>query len=444
MSSSTPTTSTTTGTSISTLTTDTTQPTQGTSIDNVVDVDFGIGGGFDNEEDPLKDRAKGEDGQGEDCPDPQKCLRSIFDCEYIQACVVNDGKDGWKCGWCKKNFSPKHASRALSHVLKIRKNGIEICKAVIPEINRAKYSDLYKANMERKMSKKRTSNSIEDSVEMLQTSSVEGLLRKRGDLGAVSVRESSFVSGLSTRTAGCLSFSGGASTSDMPSYTSVKGRAPLPFAFSSQRTMSTMNLDIRKSNNATVEMAIADFFHCENIPDAVVESQQFQHLIKVCRLVGEDFVVPHRKKIGGELLDLNYRNTYERNKAELLKEVKMFGLAFMGDGATIHRMPLMNILAMSGVTPPITISIQDCSKHMADGGKKDALYIADMFEEKVIEYDPEKIYTDVFFFDGASNVQKAGEVLMARFPRTFCFHRGEHVVSLFFSSIAKIKPIKVG
>jgi hypothetical protein len=208
--------------------------------------------------------------------------------------------------------------------------------------------------------------------------------------------------------------------------------------------MSTMNLDIRKSNNATVEMAIADFFHCENIPDAVVESQRFQRLIKVCRLVGEDFVVPHRKKIGGELLDLNYRNTYERNKAELLKEVKIFGLAFMGDGATIHRMPLMNILAMSGVTPPITISIQDCSKHMADGGKKDALYIADMFEEKVIEYDPEKIYTDVFFFDGASNVQKAGEVLMARFPRTFCFHGGEHVVSLFFSSIAKIKPIKVG
>jgi hypothetical protein len=208
--------------------------------------------------------------------------------------------------------------------------------------------------------------------------------------------------------------------------------------------MSTMNLDIRKSNNATVEMAIADFFHCENIPDAVVESQRFQHLIKVCWLVGKDFVVPHQKKIGGELLDLNYRNTYERNKAELLKEVKIFGLAFMGDGATIHRMPLMNILAMSGVTPPITISIQDCSKHMADGGKKDALYIADMFEEKVIEYDPEKIYTDVFFFDGASNVQKAGEVLMARFPRTFCFHGGEHVVSLFFSSIAKIKPIKVG
>ncbi len=49
-------------------------------------------------------------------------------------------------------------------------------------------------------------------------------------------------------------------------------------------------------------------------------------------------------------------------------------------------MPLMNILAMSGATPPMmTISIQDCTKHMVEGGKKDASYIVDMFEEKVME-----------------------------------------------------------
>jgi hypothetical protein len=99
---------------------------------------------------------------------------------------------------------------------------------------------------------------------------------------------------------------------------------------------------------------------------------------------------------------------------------------------------------MSGVTPPITVSIQDCSKHMmAEGGKKDTSNIADLFEEKVLEYDLQRIYTDVFYFDGASNVQKAGDVLMARYPRSFCFHGGEHVVSIFFSLIAKIKPIKV-
>ncbi len=60
-----------------------------------------------------------------------------------------------------------------------------------------------------------------------------------------------------------------------------------------------------------------------------------------------------------------------------------------------------------------------------------------------MEYNPLRICTDVFYFDGASNVQKAGEVLMARFPCSFCFHGGTHVVSLFFSSIAKIKPVEV-
>jgi hypothetical protein len=80
---------------------------------------------------------------------------------------------------------------------------------------------------------------------------------------------------------------------------------------------------------------------------------------------------------------------------------------------------------------------------MAEGGKKDSLYIADLFDKKVMEYNPLKTCTDVFYFDGAFKVQKAGKVLMARFPRSFCFHRGELVLSLFFSSIAKIKPGKV-
>ncbi len=34
-------------------------------------------------------------------------------------------------------------------------------------------------------------------------------------------------------------------------------------------------LDIRKSKDAAMEMAIADFFHCENIPDQAAESSRF-------------------------------------------------------------------------------------------------------------------------------------------------------------------------
>ena len=85
------------------------------------------------------------------------------------------------------------------------------------------------------------------------------------------------------------------------------------------------------------------------------------------------------KKIGGELLDVNYENTYSLNKTELLKEAKIFGFAWMNDGATIHKMPLMNILALNGTTAPMSILIHDCTKHMEERGKKDARYIAKHF-----------------------------------------------------------------
>ena len=112
------------------------------------------------------------------------------------------------------------------------------------------------------------------------------------------------------------------------------------------------NVDIQKSNNAPVEMAITDFFHSENIPDSIVESPTFECLVKFCQIVGSDFVLPGRSKIGGSLLDLNYQKTYEQNKATILKEALVFGLAFLGGGATIHQMPFFNILAMNGTTPP--------------------------------------------------------------------------------------------
>ena len=167
-------------------------------------------------------------------------------------------------------------------------------------------------------------------------------------------------------------------------------------------------------------------------------------MINVCsKVVGTDFEIPKRSQIGGSLLDLNFQTKYEHNEENLLKNADVFGLAFLGDGATIKRMPLMNILAMCGDVPPITISVQECTDHMQDDGKKVASYFATLFEAKVREYDRSNILTGAFFFDGASNVQKAGEILVAKFPHYFCFHGGEHVISLFFSSISKIKPIRL-
>ncbi len=71
----------------------------------------------------------------------------------------------------------------------------------------------------------------------------------------------------------------------------------------------------------------------------------------------------------GGLLKLNFENTYKRNKMALMKDARTFGVAWLGDGATIKRMPLLNMLALCGEEPPVVISIFDCSDHMSERGK---------------------------------------------------------------------------
>ena len=60
-----------------------------------------------------------------------------------------------------------------------------------------------------------------------------------------------------------------------------------------------------------------------------MESPRFARLVRLSRLVGDDFVIPNRKKIGGELLDLNYQTTYKSNKEKLLKEARVLVWLFL-------------------------------------------------------------------------------------------------------------------
>ncbi len=60
----------------------------------------------------------------------------------------------------------------------------------------------------------------------------------------------------------------------------------------------TCQTGIQHSNNSILEMAIADFFHCKNIPDHIFESTWFKQ--KKAKYVGSDFKIPNRKQIGGK------------------------------------------------------------------------------------------------------------------------------------------------
>jgi hypothetical protein len=334
-------------------------------------------------------------------------LTSIFHCLFIEECANSEnGKMGWLCKWCSNKFSPRHQSLVICHVLKIELGDIAICTVSIPkeyeDRNRAlyvrsteqmhlakasitsnlpcvenqvgdiaictvsipkKYEDRYRAlyvrSTEWMQSKKRAHADIDDALAIKQIIAIANLLEKRGVVvsgGTTHLSPATSIHSLPS-VPSSVAAKGGlvASHSFISLYTRGGSKTSTLFALSSQSSISASikNIDIRKSHNAMVEMAIADFFHCKNIPDAIVESPRFKRLVMVCCLVGEDFVVPNRKKVGGELLDINYENTYSLNKADLIKEAKVFGFAWMGNGATIHKMPLMNILALNGTTAPI-------------------------------------------------------------------------------------------
>ncbi len=51
------------------------------------------------------------------------------------------------------------------------------------------------------------------------------------------------------------------------------------------------------------------------------------------------------------------------------------------------------------------------------------------------KFDPNGDWYDMVVFDGASNVQKGGEVICAKFPKCTVVHGTEHVASLFMGEI---------
>ena len=102
----------------------------------------------------------------------------------------------------------------------------------------------------------------------------------------------------------------------------------------------------------------------------------------------------------------------ERNLSLIEEESEIFGLLFLGYGATISRVPLLNILVSGNNLPVAVLELVDLQGHLADGGIKNRIFICNIFLDQFKRIDPHKSITDVIMFYGASNVQLAGELFL--------------------------------
>ena len=166
-------------------------------------------------------------------------------------------------------------------------------------------------------------------------------------------------------------------------------------------------------------------------------------VLEVARILPPAYVPPSAFKIGGQLPDKVYSHANADNLLSLLNQASKIGLTIFGDGATIVKSPLVNILAAGVKTPSAMMDIVDCTHHCSRGYKKDERYLTGEFVPVI-----NKIHNDVdahgrkcrkavqlITFDGAINFQKAAKTVVQTFPWMKVIHSAEHTVSLFFSDL---------
>jgi Protein of unknown function (DUF 659) len=371
----------------------------------------------------------GDDGDGKDE------LKMIFDDDHINKYNDSKGKPRWKCKWCSCSFAGWNATKALAHVVKGSKADIKFCTGKISSSSRALYIRLYERCQRRRSASRDRIIALTDSIKTNNNRAAHSYSEekerssKRQRIPASNELSQETPSGLTTH--------GTLSTTTTMNHASFQKKVAPSF------TQTLLHDGPNPNAESKLTMAIADMIHSCGLSFSLGSEPKFRLVLQIAKAVGSGYLPPLRKDIGGKLLELNYKNYMKNNMEKLKQEASTYGITFYGDGATIKKMPLINVLASGAHLPVFVLEIADCSKHLALGGKKDARYIASLFRPHIDSIEASiPGCTDVVYFDGASNVQKGGRILEAKNPRIAVFHGAEHVVSLFYKDLFDIPEIK--
>ena len=91
-------------------------------------------------------------------------------------------------------------------------------------------------------------------------------------------------------------------------------------------------------------VSIADLIISEGLSFNLSQKPRFKKVLELARTVSKCYQPPNRKLISKDILDAIHDHNMERNLILIEKESEIFGFLFLVDGATISRVPLLNIL----------------------------------------------------------------------------------------------------
>ena len=96
---------------------------------------------------------------------------------------------------------------------------------------------------------------------------------------------------------------------------------------------------IMTSNETCLTVEISDLIISERLSFNISQKTRFNKVLELARNVSKFYQPPKRKLISKDLLDVIHDQNMERNLSLIEKESDIFGLLFLGDGATISRVP---------------------------------------------------------------------------------------------------------
>ena len=348
-------------------------------------------------------------------------ISSIWKCDKISKMKV-DGKVKMMCFHCDSSFSV-NASKMVAHCASKQGFDIRPCKK-IPIEYRQRYDNLFIGN-NAKADKRKASTTIEESdiVEQQEITVLnysQSVSPKRKSSDEIIVTSQNLPRTVQSKKVGNF------------------------FKKPKNSIQSTIILsNPGPSGAALMDVCISDFILSNALPFSISECPKLKLMLQAAKTMPSTYITPHRRKIAGPLLDAHYNTNMKKINSQLQIDGKIFGLAIYGDGATIMTQPMINILASGVHNYSALLDIVDCTGHVSKGKKKSAPYIANLFLPHMKELDPKKEMIDLVTFDGASNVQLAGNILCVHYPRVTCIHGAEHVMSLFLGDVFKIEEFEL-
>ena len=101
---------------------------------------------------------------------------------------------------------------------------------------------------------------------------------------------------------------------------------------------------VMTSNGTHLTVAITDFIISEGLYFNLFKKTRFKKVFDLVRTVSQCYQHTNRNLLSKDVLDVIRDHNMERNLSFIKKETDIFGLFFLGDGATISRIPPLKIL----------------------------------------------------------------------------------------------------